>query len=192
MGIGEAISVLGLFFALMAILAIMVEAIVGALKLPNWSPIKGKPSPEDVLKEVRSWVPINSWNELVAQKKALEKAAKEIGGIELPKPFDLNASTIAEYVGLLMTKHVKDEKNRRFIIKLVAIVIGSILAFVLEINTLEVLRNLQGAEAFGEFPDWVGFVVSGIAASAGSHFWHDWSAQLRQLKSAKEAIGKLT
>jgi hypothetical protein len=38
----------------------------------------------------------------------------------------------------------------------------------------------------------VGLVLSGLAASAGSSFWHDQSARLRQLKAVSEAVGDLT
>ncbi len=183
--IGVVIAALGVFFAMMAILAIMVEAIIGLLKLPGWSPVKGKPSPEDVLKEVSGWLP-NDGTEEEGKVKALNKAIDAIGKEEIPLLENYDVAKVAETVGKLMTEHVQDEKTRRFTIKVLAITAGTILAVVFNINALEILGEILTME---KMPDWVGFFVSGIASSAGSHFWHDWSANLRQVKAAKEAVG---
>lgn len=55
-GIDNAIAILGTYVALMAVLSLMVEAVISWLKIPTNSPLKGKPSPEDVLNEVKIWL----------------------------------------------------------------------------------------------------------------------------------------
>ncbi|MBT7190967.1 MAG: hypothetical protein HN916_12315 [Anaerolineae bacterium] len=37
-----------------------------------------------------------------------------------------------------------------------------------------------------------GIMLSGLAASAGSSFWHDQSARLRQLKTTVESVEKIS
>jgi hypothetical protein len=54
--IANAIAVIGVYFALMAVLAVLVEAFIGWFKIPiPW--LQGKPSPSDVLNEVKGWLP---------------------------------------------------------------------------------------------------------------------------------------
>ena len=48
----DALAVLGVYFALMAVLAVGVETIIGWLKLP-WSRLQGKPSPDEVSRRTR-------------------------------------------------------------------------------------------------------------------------------------------
>ena len=54
---GEVIAVLGVYFAMMAVLAVAVEALISWFKVPiPW--LQSAPSPSDVLKEAKDWLPM--------------------------------------------------------------------------------------------------------------------------------------
>jgi hypothetical protein len=188
MDIGQAIAALGVYFALMAILAIMVEAIIGVLKVPDFTKLKGNLSPNDVITEVKVWLPHDKLKAREAQIVALNKAIKEMG--EIPIPEDSTLEDVVGKVGELMTKHIQDEKIRRLVIKAIAVVLGTLLAWLFDFDSLEILKGLFTGDIM-DLPQWAGYILSGISASAGSHFWHDWSANLRQIKKGKEAAENL-
>jgi hypothetical protein len=194
----NAIAVIGVYFALMAVLAVMVEAIIGWLKIPSWSPLQGKPSPNDVLSEVAGWLPKGEGEVMRGRVKALNKALAEIGETELPLDKMPSVDELVETIGAATTKHIKKERNRRAVIRLVAILLGLGFAALFRIDTLQLLAPVfEPAKELGLKtldPTWaqvVGLVLSGFAASAGSSFWHDQSARLRSLKAASEAVGEM-
>ena len=54
--IAGAIATLGVYAAMMAVLAILVEAIIQWFKIPiPW--LQGKPSPSKVLSDIKPWLP---------------------------------------------------------------------------------------------------------------------------------------
>ncbi len=197
--ITSAIAVLGVYFAMMAVLAVLVEAVIGWFKIPiPW--LQGKPSPSDVLKEVSDWLPEEGNAEKrKAQITALNKALKEIGETPIDPAKDTDLAEIAKRVGEATTKHIKNDRTRRGFIRILAIGLGVGFAFAFQIDTIQLLGPLS--EASRDF--WVerlttdgaylaGLILSGLAASAGSSFWHDQSSRLRQLKKAAEPVGGMT
>ena len=194
--VSQALAMLGVYFALMAVLAVMVEAIIGWLKLSDRLGLQGKPSPDDVLNEVKGWLPEEAQEEWEARIIALNKSLKALGETEL-KP-GANASQMAEAIGKATTKYIKNDKKRRAVIRVLAILLGIGFAWLFQLNTFELLGPLaQPAAAavldrIGEtYAYAIGIVLSGLAASAGSSFWHDQSARLRQLKSTTESVKEL-
>jgi protein-S-isoprenylcysteine O-methyltransferase Ste14 len=192
----NALAVIGVYFALMAVLAVMVEAVISWLKIPSWSPLQGKPSPNDVLGEVAGWLPREQAELMKGRVMALNKALAEIGEAQLPLDEMPTVDKLVERIGEATTKHIKKERNRRAIIRLVAILLGMGFAALFRIDTLQLLAPIfEPAKELGLKaldPTWaqvVGLVLSGFAASAGSSFWHDQSARLRSLKAASEAVG---
>jgi hypothetical protein len=189
--VANVIAVLGVYFALMAVLAVSVEAVISWLKLP-FGALQGKPSPQQVLDEVKGWLPEDDQDEAtIGRVTALNKALKAIG--EVPITQDLSVTNIVETIGIATTKHITRERNRRAVIRVLAILLGIVLAWVFQIDTLQLLAPLlePAQSTLGNAAHVVGLVLSGLAASAGSSFWHDQSARLRSLKDATEAIGGL-
>lgn len=194
--VANAIAVLGIYFAMMAVLAVGVEAVISWFKVPiPW--LQGKPSPNDVLKEVKDWLPKSEADSLKARITALNKSLRAIGDIELRD--DTSVEDVVAKVGEATTKHVQKERVRRAIIRVMAIAFGVLFAWLFNVDTLsllsplfeavegtlqETLLNAQGAHL-------IGLLLSGLAASAGSSFWHDQSARLRQIKTASESAGEL-
>ena len=197
---GNALGSLGVNFALMAVLSVAVEAVVGWFKIPiPW--LQGKPSPSDVINEVQDWLPTGSDEEarqqaMLARITALNKALEAIGEVRLS--YRATPAKIAETVGRATTKYVKLERDRRAVIRAMAITLGITFAAVFRIDTVVLLEPIAGLAV----DEWltrlsddtlylIGLVLSGFAASAGSSFWHDQSARLRSVKTASEAVSAM-
>jgi len=191
--ITSAIGVLGVYAALMAVLSVGVEAILDWIKI--WG-LKQKVSPSQVLDEIRGWLPEKESDGWKTRVEALNKSLEAIGGIELLDDATAKdiAVQIADKVRDATEKHSDKERRRLGWIRLLALVFGVLLAFLFQIDTLALLAPLSSTAS--EFwlrtlgPHWahvLGIVLSGVAASAGSGFWHDQSARLRSLKQAAES-----
>ncbi len=190
--IDNAIAILGTYMALMAVLAIMVEAVISWLKIPGNSPLKGKPSPEEVLKEVKIW--LNDKDDLQQGRiDALNKALTSVGSTlnELQKGASTKEITTA--ASEATAKYFQNEQKRRGIIRLLSIIVGVVFAFLFNIDTLKILNDFVVLPQ--DLPEatirTTGIILSGLAASAGSSFWHDQSAKLRSIKESKESVSEL-
>lgn len=190
----NAIAVVGVYFALMAVLAVGVEAVINWFKIPiPW--LQGKPSAEDVLKEVKDWLPAEKEDSLEARIKALNKFLDAIG--EKPIVFDdgISLVDIVERIGSGTTKHIEKDRLRLGMIRLIAVILGISLAAIFQVDTLQLLEPLYEPaqrvwlQVLGtDGAHLVGVVLSGLAASAGSSFWHDQSARLRYLKKVSRSV----
>lgn len=196
------IALLGTYIALMAVLAVMVEAVISWLKIPKDSPIKGKPAPTDVLNEVKGWLGKGEEGLAEARITALNKALSSFDETKeelLSVTQDnKNLKKIAEKIGDVSTVYQKTEQRRRGLIRLLAIIFGIMFAALFQINTLEILSPVLGStldtltNLFGDkFSTVLGIALSGLAASAGSSFWHDQSARLRGLKNTTASVNEL-
>lgn len=195
----NAIAVVGVYFALMAVLSVSVEAVIGWFKIPiHW--LQGKPSAEEILNEVKSWLPADQHAETQeARYRALNKFLKAIGETPIDLDQDISLADVVGKIGAATTAHIEQERVRRGVIRLLAVVLGVVFAVVFQIDTLQLLAPISDS-AQGLWMDnlgsegahIVGLVLSGLAASAGSSFWHDQSARLRNLKKATASIAELT
>jgi hypothetical protein len=194
--VANAIAVIGVYFALMAVLAVSVEAVIGWFKVPiPW--LQGNPSPDDVLNEVKGWLTANEQASLPDRIIALNKSLKAIGEVELTPT--ATVSDVVAAIGKATTLQEQQDRVRQAIIRVMAIVLGIAFAALFQTDTLQILAPLSAtaqstwqATLGPTYAHLVGLALSGLAASAGSSFWHDQSARLRQLKSASEAAGALT
>jgi hypothetical protein len=203
-GIDSAIAVVGIYFSLMAVLAVSVEAVIGWFKIPTWSPLQGKPSPDDVLKEVQGWLPEPTKENGVAKKAdwkaritALNKVLESLGQQRVDE--DTSLDDVAKAIGKAYEKHIQNERLRRGGIRVFAVALGIGFAVLFQIDTLNILAPLsEGAQELWmnnlgvKWSHVVGLVLSGLAASAGSSFWHDQSARLRNLKKVAKSVGEAT
>ena len=196
-----ALAILGTYIALMAVLAVTVEAVVSWLKIPGNSPLKGKPSPDEVLKEVKVWLSEDEWKTTTARIDAVNKALKSVDAATAQLEQDATVNEIAKAIGEASAMYFKGEQRRRGLIRLVAVALGITFSWIFQIDSLAILDPVTDTaremltEAIG--PTWahtVGLILSGMAASAGSSFWHDQSAKLRNIKEmqgmANELMGK--
>ncbi len=193
--VANAIAVIGVYFALMAVLAVSVEAVIGWFKVPiPW--LQGNPSPDDVLNEVKGWLTPDEQASIPDRIVALNKSLKAIGQVELSPT--ATVSQVVEAIGLATTLQQQQDRVRQAVIRVMAIVLGIVFALLFQTDTLQILAPLSAtAQATWQatlgptYAHRVGLALSGLAASAGSSFWHDQSVRLRQLKSLSEAAGGL-
>ncbi len=196
-GIDNAIAILGTYAALMAVLAVMVEAVISWLKIPGNSPIKGKPSPEEVLNEVKIWLKEDEEELQRGRIDALNKALVSVGETTNLLTMDSDVSDITKAASKASSRYFEHEQRRRGTIRLFAILLGILFAYIFQIDTLEILGDLLGqAQATDMSVDTstlhiAGIILSGFAASTGSSFWHDQAAKLRGLKNTKDSVSEL-
>lgn len=187
----NALSVLGVYFAMMAVLAIVVEAVISWLKLIPTHRLQGQPSPEEILNESERWLDKEDADTNKVKIDAINRALKSIGETELV-PDGTTGFELAEKVGDATKKYIQSERMRRSIIRILTILFGIGFAVLLQINTLALLDSLlpdvinNMTDGLGYLAPIIGFVLSGLAASAGSSFWHDQMARLRSVKSIKD------
>ncbi len=188
--IGEVIAVLGIYVALMSVLSVSVEAVISWFKIPiPW--LQGKPSPAVALKEVESWLPADEQVQMEGRIQALNKVLEALGEMQIKE--ELTGAQLAAKVGEITTLYIKKERARRATIRALAVVVGILLAYIFQIDTLQILAPLSPEapklwlEALGrEGAHWAGLILSGMGASAGSGFWHDQMARLRNAKALAE------
>jgi hypothetical protein len=195
----NAIGVLGVYFALMAGLAIAVETVIGWLKLPV-KQLQGKPSPEEVMKQMKTWLTEEEFEAQNGRIEALKKALAELGETQKANEIkaDADGNQIAQWANDALTIYVKKKRDRRAVIRLLTIILGIVFAFFFQINTVQLLLPIF-SEAYqqtvlnnlGGLAIVIGIVLSGLAASAGSSYWHDQSARLRNLKNTSSSIKDL-
>lgn len=127
------------------------------------------------------------------------------------KDFQFSAETTAQFI-MQRTDQQRDEETSRLrILRVISIMIGLILAYVLQIDVLKllseafpgVLENLNlvviTGDALHQWRSWlppekaitVGIILTGFAASAGSAFWHDRLDKLQAAKKGAQAAATL-
>ena len=211
--ISAVIGVLGAYFAILLVLAVSVEAI-----LEPFSFFKGlqKPvNPDDVLKSVQEWLPEGSGEaaKVVAIQTYAEKTklnlveldatAKQVTGqaAETLKQMGLETQVntvqkeIAVKLATLRERYASSQKQRITILRSLSAAIGIILAFLLQINTFDLLGSLFSEEVLRSLNTPVGYyggiVMTGLAASAGSSFWHDMLGRARNIKDTIKQVEKI-
>jgi hypothetical protein len=132
----------------------------------------------------------------------------------------LTATTVARRLLEHDNKHQDEEASRLRVLRAISVVVGIYLAFLLQVNAVDLLAGtfdqiagintvittdrvlgwlnpplllrLLNRESLISLPEEMelngGILLSGLAASAGSKFWHD---QLARLQAARKAVGEV-
>ena len=212
--ISVVLGVLGAYFAILLVLSVSVETI-----LEPFSFLKGlqkTASPDDVLKAVQEWLPEGSAEaakavaiETYAEKTKLDiaelnRTAKEVSGKAVQTLTDMgyesqvNAAQkeIAIKFSTLKEKYAASQKQRITILRTLSAAVGIFIAFSLQINTFQILGELFSPEMqntlaspIGQFG---GMFLTGLAASAGSSFWHDMIGRARNIKDTIKSVESMT
>jgi len=208
------LGVLGAYFAILLVLSVSVETI-----LEPFSFIKGlqkKANPDDVLNDVRGWLPEGSEEaaKVVAiqayadktkldmaelestAKEVTRKAIQTLKDLGLESQINATQKEIAVKFSTLREKYASSQKQRITILRTLSAVVGIIIAFALQINTFEILSSLFSAETIQSLSTPAGqiggVVLTGLAASAGSSFWHDMIGRARNIKDTMKQVEDLT
>ena len=207
------LGVLGAYFAILLVLSVSVETLLEPF---TWfRGLRKQASPDDVLKSVQEWLPEGSddakkviaiqtytsqtktnLQELDKTVDALRedalKALKEMG---LEAQVDTIQKDIALKLATLRQKYASTEKSRITWLRVLSAVIGIIIAYLMQINTFELLGVLFPNDIIASLNTPIGHiggvVATGLASSAGSSFWHDMLGRVRNLKNVAEQAQNL-
>lgn len=85
---------------------------------------------------------------------------------------------------------------RIFILRPIAALIGCFLAWQSDFYVFQILAESPSAKQWlgmlkGLQSEWVNIVVGGLAAAAGSSYWHDQLDKVRSLKAVSAEMKKL-
>lgn len=211
------IALLGLLFFMFLVLSAAVETILevfrGLLERVGLTWAKGKVSLDDALKLAAEFAPdekdLNT--KLQAVKSAAEqiqdKVPNQLTTLETLKQqlvaagggaaMNVIAAEINGVAATVKKELEKSESRRVWLLRFIAAVIGCLLAWQAQFYVFQILANspnakewlgtLQGLQAV-----WINILVGGLAAAAGSSYWHDQLDKIRNLKSASEQVKKIT
>jgi len=204
------LGVLGAYFAILLVLSVSVETI-----LEPFTFLKGlqkQANPDDVVKAVREWLPegsgeaakvvaIQSYAEnakvnlkeldAMAKKQAAsaEETLKQLG---LEEKVDTVKKEIAIKLATLRDKYAASQRQRITILRTLSAIIGMIIAFSLQIDTFTILGSFFSANVMSALnTQWGhigGMILTGLAASAGSSFWHDQLGRVRNIKDTVKQV----
>ena len=207
------LSVIALLFALFLVLSAAVEAVIelfrGVLERFGITWLKGKTSLEDAIKLASEVSPDNA--ALSAKLDAILRTAEQVKEITEEKTMaiqqlktDLTTATsqsLANNVAKSMNEvatAVKaalddDERRRVFVLRLLSVTVGVIFTYFTDFHVFKILAADPNASALqgvliGLQNDFFNVLVGGIAAAAGSNYWHD---QLDRVRAAKSSIGQI-
>lgn len=206
------LGVLGAYFAILLVLSVSVETLLEPF---SWfRGLRKQASPDDVLKSVQEWLPEGSeeavkviaiqtfasqtktnLDEVKKTVDALrEDAVKALTEMGLEAQVDTVQKDIALKLATLRQKHASTEKSRITTLRVVSALIGILIAFAMQINTFEILSVLFPEDVIASLDtSWGqigGMLATGLAASAGSSFWHDMLGRVRNLKNLTEQTQK--
>lgn len=206
------LGVLGAYFAILLVLSVSVETLLEPF---TWfRGLRKQASPDEVLASVQEWLPDGSEEakkvvaiqtfasqtktnmlEIDKSVKALrEDAVKALTEMGLEEQVNSVQKDIALKLATLRQKHASVEKSRITTLRVVSALIGILIAFAMQINTFELLGVLFPDDVIASLNTQVGhiggMIATGLAASAGSSFWHDMLGRVRNLKNLSEQAGK--
>jgi hypothetical protein len=206
------LGILGAYFAVLLVMAVSVEAILEPFSSLPW--LRKKLDPDDILNDIKEWLPKGS--HMTAKAKAIENLASDARMTEaqlLQSVSDLREITdqatsslgmdaemtklrtdLALKFAALRRKYAVSEKQRITILRIISALIGVALAVFLKVdsfNILGVLFPVEVREILTRPQGQVGgMIITGLAASAGSSFWHDILGRVRNLKETVQQIEK--
>lgn len=205
------ITLLGLLFFMFLVLSTAVEIILetfrGVLEALGVTWVKSKVSLEDALALTSEFTEPNS--ELAIKLQAMEKTANQVAGAAsgaLVKIAELkgDSSKKIQDVALRLTEISadikealdKEERKRVFVLRFITALIGAALVYKTEFFIFDILaKNPEAKQVFGAAlkaqAEWVNVLVGGLAAAAGSSFWHDKLDTARKLKNVSSELKKL-
>ena len=204
------LGVLGAYFAILLVLSVSVETI-----LEPFTFLKGlqkQTSPDDVVKSVQEWLPEGSGEaakviaiQSFAEKTRtdlteLDKTAKQLATnavetlkqLGLEEQVDMTKKEIAIKLATLRERYAATQRQRITILRTLSAVIGIAVAFALQINTFDILGSFFSADVAATLNSPVGqiggVIITGLAASAGSSFWHDMLGRVRNIKDTAKQV----
>lgn len=208
--ISAVLGVLGAYFAILLVLSVSVETMLEPFSF--FKGLQKQVNPDDVVKSVQEWLPEGSGEaakvvaiQTVAEKTGvnldeLNRMAKNVAGsavktleeMGLEEQVDTTRKEVAIKLAILRERYASSTKQRITILRTLSAVLGIIIAFALQINTFDILGSFFSPQVAATLNTPVGqiggMVITGLAASAGSSFWHDMLGRVRNLKDTARQV----
>ena len=127
--------------------------------------------------------------------EVLTGAAGMLSGTKIPEKAAEVTNRITEAADDVAAKISEYERHRILILRLASAVIGIVIAVSAGVDVFQVLSEAGGAPSlFARIKDsyfivrdlGVGEIITGIAASSGSSYWHDQLDKVRSLKNLQQ------
>lgn len=206
------LGVLGAYFAILLVLSVSVERLLEPF---YWfRGLRKQTSPDEVLQSVEEWLPdgsdaarkiiaiqtfttqtrtnIDQLNKTVSTLR--DDAVRALTDLGLEAQLDTVQKDIALKMSALRQQHALREKNRVTWLRVISALVGIVIAWLMQINTFEILGILFPEDVLRSLSTPIGqvggIILTGLACSAGSSFWHDMLGRVRDLKDlAKQVEG---
>ena len=212
--ISAVVGVLGAYFAILLVLSVSVETILEPFSL--FKGLQKVADPDDVLNSIQEWLPENSseFAKVVAIQTyaaktktdlaKLDKTAKEQTRkvLEVLKELNLEGQAnpaqklIAIQLATLRERYAASQRQRITWLRLISGLIGIVIAYTLDINTFTLLGSMFSDAIIQSLSTplghYGGVILTGLAASAGSSFWHDMIGRARNIKDTIKSVEGLT
>jgi hypothetical protein len=212
--ISAVLGVLGAYFAILLVLSVSVESIIESLTFIKI--LQKRVNPDDVVKAVEEWLPEGSGEaakvvaiQTFAEKTSMDmaeldrtarevatKATETLKELGFEEQVDVAKKEIAIKLSTLRERYAASQKQRITILRTLSAAIGIAIAFVVQLNTFDILGAFFSPDAMRALDSPAGniggVVITGLAASAGSSFWHDMLGRVRNLKDTVQKVEKIT
>ena len=206
------LGTLAVYFSLLSVLAVGTEIVLDILKVRM---LKKPVSPTDALTGLKEWVPKEKWDDLEQRAAYMQQIIQEVDvalaetriGLRslrrqvepvLDKYGHLTPENIVNVLRELESRYQTLKTNRLAWIRFFSLVIGIIWAVALQVNTLDLLEPILADNVAnvlgGRGSTWyvvAGLTLSGIGAAAGSSFWYEQLARLRQARKVVDTTEQL-
>ena len=127
----------------------------------------------------------------VAKQQAAnaEETLKQLG---LEEKVDTVKKEIAIKLSTLRERYAASQRQRITLLRSLSAVIGIVLAFALQIDTFTILGSFFSADILAalntQWGHFGGMILTGLASSAGSSFWHDMLGRVRNIKDTVKQV----
>jgi hypothetical protein len=202
--LSQVLGVIGAYFAILLVLSVSVETLLEPFSF--FKGLRKTASPDDVLKSVKEWLPEGSDDaaKALAIQTFTEQAQVNVQKLD-ETVYQLRQSTekvlvkmdenenlsamhteLALRLATLREHYASTQKQRITWLRTLSAIIGIVIAFLLRIDTFEILGSLFSADTLSALASplghFGGMFLTGLAASAGSSFWHDMIGRVRNVK----------
>lgn len=197
---------LATLFSLFLVLAAAVEALVdvlrGAFEL-RFPQIRTKISLDEALQIAAPFIPTGTDDAAKLQALKSRIAVVELTAAQFgaPKPGDatmarddgaqenIDATALRFQANAIAVQQSfdRDRERRIFILRALSVGIGCSLVALGDLHVLRMVAD-HSASKLNELAAWVDVIVGGLAAAAGSSYWHD---QLDRVRKIKEIAGQM-
>ena len=211
--IATIIGILGAYFAIVFVLSVSVETILEPFTSLPW--LRKKLDPDEILKDVKQWLPSGSdadakvtaiqtltadakktEDQLIQSVGDLKQVADEAIQVLGPDSIITQAQRdLALKFAALRRNYALSEKHRITLLRFISAVIGMVITIMLRIDTFDIIGVLLPTDVRDILTQpnaqLGGMLVTGLAASAGSSFWHDMLGRVRNLKDVVQEVSQV-